>query len=213
MTFSLQIILHSMHKYQPRVHVIRKDFSSELSSTKPVPSGEGVKTFSFPETVFTTVTAYQNQQVCEMMFTSTNLEPLQKPNSYHNWKWFVLLQITRLKIDRNPFAKGFRDSGRNRYIFMSSDVTEPSIVQSVLHDQINRNSKCNLSYGNNAQETPHGRANTNHLLLSLPRYPWLICDNHIWFRSKQSLFLSWIISLSLCVGHSFVFCSLLFFAV
>ncbi|XP_038577126.1 T-box transcription factor TBX15 isoform X1 [Micropterus salmoides] len=78
------VILHSMHKYQPRVHVIRKDFSSELSPNKPVPSGEGVKTFSFPETVFTTVTAYQNQQ------------------------------ITRLKIDRNPFAKGFRDSGRNR---------------------------------------------------------------------------------------------------
>ncbi|XP_059417711.1 T-box transcription factor TBX15-like [Carassius carassius] len=78
------IILHSMHKYQPRVHVIRKDFSSELSPTKSVPTGEGVKTFSFPETVFTTVTAYQNQQ------------------------------ITRLKIDRNPFAKGFRDSGRNR---------------------------------------------------------------------------------------------------
>uniref|UniRef100_A0A3P9JVL9 T-box transcription factor 15 n=1 Tax=Oryzias latipes TaxID=8090 RepID=A0A3P9JVL9_ORYLA len=78
------IILHSMHKYQPRVHVIKKDFSSELSPNKPVPSGEGVKTFSFPETVFTTVTAYQNQQ------------------------------ITRLKIDRNPFAKGFRDSGRNR---------------------------------------------------------------------------------------------------
>ncbi|XP_041940044.1 T-box transcription factor TBX15 isoform X3 [Alosa sapidissima] len=77
------IILHSMHKYQPRVHVIRKDFSSDLSPTKPVPSGDGVKTFSFPETVFTTVTAYQNQQ------------------------------ITRLKIDRNPFAKGFRDSGRN----------------------------------------------------------------------------------------------------
>ncbi|XP_061579298.1 T-box transcription factor TBX15 [Cololabis saira] len=78
------IILHSMHKYQPRVHIIRKDFSSELSPNKPVPTGEGVKTFSFPETVFTTVTAYQNQQ------------------------------ITRLKIDRNPFAKGFRDSGRNR---------------------------------------------------------------------------------------------------
>lgn len=58
-----QIILHSMHKYQPRVHVIRKDFSSDLSPNKPVPSGEGVKTFSFPETVFTTVTAYQNQQV------------------------------------------------------------------------------------------------------------------------------------------------------
>lgn len=61
--FLFQIILHSMHKYQPRVHVIRKDFSSDLSPTKPVPVGDGVKTFNFPETVFTTVTAYQNQQV------------------------------------------------------------------------------------------------------------------------------------------------------
>ncbi|KTG47702.1 hypothetical protein cypCar_00028917 [Cyprinus carpio] len=77
------IILHSMHKYQPRVHVIRKECGEELSPVKAVPTGDGVKAFSFPETVFTTVTAYQNQQ------------------------------ITRLKIDRNPFAKGFRDSGRN----------------------------------------------------------------------------------------------------
>nr|XP_057934976.1 T-box transcription factor TBX18 [Doryrhamphus excisus] len=78
------IILHSMHKYQPRVHVIQKECGEELSPVKAVPAGEGTRTFCFPETVFTTVTAYQNQQ------------------------------ITRLKIDRNPFAKGFRDSGRNR---------------------------------------------------------------------------------------------------
>lgn len=78
------IILHSMHKYQPRVHVIRKECGEELSPVRAIPAGEGTRTFSFPETVFTTVTAYQNQQ------------------------------ITRLKIDRNPFAKGFRDSGRNR---------------------------------------------------------------------------------------------------
>ncbi|XP_068433314.1 T-box transcription factor TBX18 [Clinocottus analis] len=78
------IILHSMHKYQPRVHVIRKECGEELSPVRAIPAGEGTRTFAFPETVFTTVTAYQNQQ------------------------------ITRLKIDRNPFAKGFRDSGRNR---------------------------------------------------------------------------------------------------
>ncbi|KAK1801904.1 hypothetical protein P4O66_022539 [Electrophorus voltai] len=78
------IILHSMHKYQPRVHIIRKECGEELSPVKVIPTGDGVRAFSFTETVFTTVTAYQNQQ------------------------------ITRLKIDRNPFAKGFRDSGRNR---------------------------------------------------------------------------------------------------
>ncbi|KAM4662372.1 T-box transcription factor TBX22 [Discoglossus pictus] len=77
------IILQSMHKYKPRVHVIVQDSRFDLSQIQSLPA-EGVKTFSFKETEFTTVTAYQNQQ------------------------------ITKLKIDRNPFAKGFRDPGRNR---------------------------------------------------------------------------------------------------
>ncbi|XP_075959996.1 T-box transcription factor TBX22 [Anarhichas minor] len=77
------IILQSMHKYKPRVHVIRHDPRMDLSQIQSLPA-EGVYSFSFPETEFTTVTAYQNQQ------------------------------ITKLKIDRNPFAKGFRDPGRNR---------------------------------------------------------------------------------------------------
>uniref|UniRef100_A0A2K6M276 T-box transcription factor 22 n=1 Tax=Rhinopithecus bieti TaxID=61621 RepID=A0A2K6M276_RHIBE len=76
------IILQSMHKYKPRVHVIEQDSSVDLSQLQSLPT-EGVKTFSFKETEFTTVTAYQNQQ------------------------------ITKLKIERNPFAKGFRDTGRN----------------------------------------------------------------------------------------------------
>ncbi|XP_025065518.1 T-box transcription factor TBX22, partial [Alligator sinensis] len=78
-----QIILQSMHKYKPRVHVIVQDARFDLAQIQSLPA-EGVKTFSFKETEFTTVTAYQNQQ------------------------------ITKLKIDRNPFAKGFRDPGRNR---------------------------------------------------------------------------------------------------
>ncbi|XP_037636622.1 T-box transcription factor TBX22 [Sebastes umbrosus] len=77
------VILQSMHKYKPRVHVIRHDPRMDLSQIQSLPA-EGVHSFSFPETEFTTVTAYQNQQ------------------------------ITKLKIDRNPFAKGFRDPGRNR---------------------------------------------------------------------------------------------------
>lgn len=68
-----QIILHSMHKYQPRVHVIRKECGDELSPSKAVPTGDGVKAFSFPETVFTTVTAYQNQQVPNINCYNVNL--------------------------------------------------------------------------------------------------------------------------------------------
>ncbi|XP_030013485.1 T-box transcription factor TBX20 [Sphaeramia orbicularis] len=73
------IILNSMHKYQPRVHIIKKkEHTASLLNLK----SEEFRTFVFMETVFTAVTAYQNQL------------------------------ITKLKIDSNPFAKGFRDSSR-----------------------------------------------------------------------------------------------------
>ncbi|XP_035216770.1 T-box transcription factor TBX20-like isoform X1 [Stegodyphus dumicola] len=75
------IVLNSMHRYQPRIHLVRKSGSTTLSSPAEL-ENEEFRTYIFPETVFTAVTAYQNQL------------------------------ITKLKIDSNPFAKGFRDSSR-----------------------------------------------------------------------------------------------------
>ncbi|XP_037546927.1 T-box transcription factor TBX6 [Nematolebias whitei] len=69
------IILHSLHRYQPRVHVIEARDVTRWSREQ--------HTFVFPETQFITVTAYQNSK------------------------------ITELKINSNPFAKGFRDDGMN----------------------------------------------------------------------------------------------------
>ncbi|XP_071446203.1 T-box transcription factor TBX18-like [Hetaerina americana] len=82
-----QVSLHSMHKYIPRVHVLRTedlDTPAEVQALEALESERRHSVFSFPETTFTTVTAYQNQQ------------------------------ITRLKIASNPFAKGFREASRNR---------------------------------------------------------------------------------------------------
>ncbi|XP_050670147.1 T-box transcription factor TBX20-like isoform X1 [Leptidea sinapis] len=74
-----QIVLNSMHRYQPRIHLVKiREGSGPITDL----SREQHRTFVFPETVFTAVTAYQNQL------------------------------ITKLKIDSNPFAKGFRDSSR-----------------------------------------------------------------------------------------------------
>ncbi|KAM6954281.1 T-box transcription factor 16 [Aplochiton taeniatus] len=70
------IILHSMHRYHPRFHIVQAD---DLFSVR----WSVFQTFTFPETGFTAVTAYQNTK------------------------------ITKLKIDHNPFAKGFRDEGTN----------------------------------------------------------------------------------------------------
>ncbi|XP_067128598.1 T-box transcription factor TBX20-like [Centruroides vittatus] len=76
------IVLNSMHKYQPRIHLVQlKNDSNQCPVINDLET-EFFRTYIFPETVFTAVTAYQNQL------------------------------ITKLKIDSNPFAKGFRDSSR-----------------------------------------------------------------------------------------------------
>lgn len=65
----LQIILNSMHKYQPRVHIIKKkDHTASLLNLK----SEEFRTFVFVETVFTAVTAYQNQLVSDRRLTRAN---------------------------------------------------------------------------------------------------------------------------------------------
>ncbi|CAH1779213.1 unnamed protein product [Owenia fusiformis] len=76
------IILNSMHKYQPRIHIVKKKDNSSGQQSIQNLDAEEFRTFVFPECVFIAVTAYQNQL------------------------------ITKLKIDSNPFAKGFRDSSR-----------------------------------------------------------------------------------------------------
>lgn len=71
-----------MHRYQPRIHLVRLAHGQSIPSNPKELQELDHKTYVFPETVFTAVTAYQNQL------------------------------ITKLKIDSNPFAKGFRDSSR-----------------------------------------------------------------------------------------------------
>ncbi|CAM5118840.1 unnamed protein product [Eretmochelys imbricata] len=69
------IILNSMHRYQPRFHVVYVDPRRDSERF----AHENFKSFTFTETQFMAVTAYQNHR------------------------------ITQLKIASNPFAKGFRD--------------------------------------------------------------------------------------------------------
>lgn len=56
--FPLQIILNSMHRYQPRFHVVYVNPKGEDATQT-----ENFKTFIFMETKFTAVTAYQNHRV------------------------------------------------------------------------------------------------------------------------------------------------------
>ncbi|CAB1322015.1 unnamed protein product, partial [Coregonus sp. 'balchen'] len=69
------IILNSMHKYQPRLHIVKADEHNGFGS-----KNTAFCTHMFSETAFIAVTSYQNHK------------------------------ITQLKIENNPFAKGFRGS-------------------------------------------------------------------------------------------------------
>jgi len=59
------VILNSMHRYQPRLHVIYINPRGEDSSTT-----ENFKTFIFPETKFMAVTAYQNHRITQLKIAS-----------------------------------------------------------------------------------------------------------------------------------------------
>lgn len=56
--YFLQIILNSMHKYQPRLHIVKADERNSFGS-----SNTSFCTHSFPETTFIAVTSYQNHTV------------------------------------------------------------------------------------------------------------------------------------------------------
>lgn len=51
-----QIIVNSMHRYQPRLHIVESQDAKNLN-------WDNFHTFIFPGTQFTTVTAYQNDKV------------------------------------------------------------------------------------------------------------------------------------------------------
>jgi hypothetical protein len=55
-----QIVLNSMHRYQPRIHLVKwREHGGPITDLE----AEEYHTYIFPESVFTAVTAYQNQLV------------------------------------------------------------------------------------------------------------------------------------------------------
>ncbi|XP_078451254.1 T-box transcription factor TBX2-like isoform X1 [Lampetra planeri] len=121
-----QTILNSMHKYQPRFHIVRANDILKLPYST-------FRTYVFSETDFIAVTAYQNDK------------------------------ITQLKIDNNPFAKGFRDTGNGR---------REKRKQLALHSLRTYEEGEERDDGDSDEEPPPGSASASsrHTLTSSPLY-------------------------------------------
>ncbi len=62
----VQTILNSMHKYQPRFHIVRANDILKLPYST-------FRTYVFPETEFVAVTAYQNDKVSHCSHSTNGL--------------------------------------------------------------------------------------------------------------------------------------------
>lgn len=117
-------VLNSMHKYQPRFHLVRADKIDENLTRRTF------RTYIFRETEFIAVTAYQNERV------------------------------TKLKIDNNPFAKGFRETGagkreKRQITICSPSSTSPS--SSLIHHPHSHH-----QHHAHAHPHPHHQSHHNH---------------------------------------------------
>lgn len=124
---SPQIILHSMHRYQPRFHVVQAD---DLYSVRWAP----FQTFSFTETCFTAVTAYQNSKVSHSRHVppkhwpccsrirvisipvkQNNNEPFSRVSIFRSQSWRSTIILLRKDSERRePTAKGNYTHKRQR---------------------------------------------------------------------------------------------------
>lgn len=98
MYFYSQIILNSMHKYQPRLHIVKADENNAFGS-----KNTAYCTHVFRETSFISVTSYQNHKVNTRSHSKSQGKGYQKyaPEVYLMW---CIITTQRKKKSYEPKA-------------------------------------------------------------------------------------------------------------
>ena len=78
-------MLNSLHKYQPRVHIVKVVGNGEKKT---------VATYAFPETQFVAVTAYQNEEITALKIRYNPFaKAFQDAKERYNLKYIFNLTI------------------------------------------------------------------------------------------------------------------------
>ncbi|XP_076332528.1 T-box transcription factor TBX1-like [Tachypleus tridentatus] len=96
------IILNSMHRYQPRFHVLYRNSKDEDPSRT-----QNFKTFVFPETKFIAVTAYQNHRITQLKIASNPFAKGFREGESQSWSASsalsdILARIPPIQRPPNP---------------------------------------------------------------------------------------------------------------
>uniref|UniRef100_G1LYH7 T-box transcription factor 1 n=1 Tax=Ailuropoda melanoleuca TaxID=9646 RepID=G1LYH7_AILME len=108
------IILNSMHRYQPRFHVVYVDPRKDSEKY----AEENFKTFVFEETRFTAVTAYQNHRITQLKIASNpfakgfrDCDPEDWPRNHRPGALPLMSAFAR---SRNPVASPTQPNGAEK---------------------------------------------------------------------------------------------------
>ncbi|XP_036597291.1 T-box transcription factor TBX1 [Trichosurus vulpecula] len=108
------IILNSMHRYQPRFHVVYVDPRKDSEKY----AEENFKTFVFEETRFTAVTAYQNHRITQLKIASNpfakgfrDCDPEDWPRTHRPGTLPLMSAFAR---SRNPVASPAQQNGAEK---------------------------------------------------------------------------------------------------
>uniref|UniRef100_A0A8D0LAN9 T-box transcription factor 1 n=1 Tax=Sphenodon punctatus TaxID=8508 RepID=A0A8D0LAN9_SPHPU len=108
------IILNSMHRYQPRFHVVYVDPRKDSEKY----AEENFKTFVFEETRFTAVTAYQNHRITQLKIASNpfakgfrDCDPEDWPRNHRPGALPLMSAFAR---SRNPVSSPVHQNGTEK---------------------------------------------------------------------------------------------------
>ncbi|XP_039627455.1 T-box transcription factor TBX1 isoform X2 [Polypterus senegalus] len=108
------IILNSMHRYQPRFHVVYVDPRKDSEKY----AEENYKTFVFEETRFTAVTAYQNHRITQLKIASNpfakgfrDCDPEDWPRNHRPGSLPIMSAFART---RNPISSPPQQNGTEK---------------------------------------------------------------------------------------------------
>ncbi|KAF4112733.1 T-box transcription factor TBX1 isoform X2 [Onychostoma macrolepis] len=108
------IILNSMHRYQPRFHVVYVDPRKDSEKY----AEENYKTFVFEETRFTAVTAYQNHRITQLKIASNpfakgfrDCDPEDWPRNHRPGSLQIMSAFART---RNPMSSPPQQNGTEK---------------------------------------------------------------------------------------------------
>ncbi|KAF4074187.1 hypothetical protein AMELA_G00236690 [Ameiurus melas] len=108
------IILNSMHRYQPRFHVVYVDPRKDSEKY----AEENYKTFVFEETRFTAVTAYQNHRITQLKIASNpfakgfrDCDPEDWPRNHRPGSLPIISAFART---RNPMSSPPQQNGTDK---------------------------------------------------------------------------------------------------